>query len=262
MSGRIRTLKPEWLDDEKLGSCSDAARLLHAALILMADDHGNGRAAHTLIRNRVWGYSETSRDPREPLAELSRVGLIRLYVVNGETYYTIPKWPIHQKVDKVGKPHVPKPDAEDTVYVSSDCIISSRDFRETVASSSETLGPDLRPTTSDQDLRPVSARRRSPAPKENPKGDHQEFVRHFDALFQEHQGCKPTWNGKTGTIVKRLLKAHGLEECKRRAVLLFTKAPAWMASRDLQTLEQHFDKLVAVQNGPVPVEHARMEKWG
>ena len=43
MAGRIRSIKPEWLEDERMVMASSDARVLSIALILMADDYGNGR---------------------------------------------------------------------------------------------------------------------------------------------------------------------------------------------------------------------------
>ncbi len=117
MSGRIRTLKPEWLDDELLGSTSSAARLLSAALMLLADDYGNGRASIATIAAEVWRF-DLARDDganaghvfsmaREALAELERVGFVTLYCVKGQSYFAIRNWSKHQRVDKPGKPRVP-----------------------------------------------------------------------------------------------------------------------------------------------------------
>lgn len=78
--------------------------------------------------------------------------------------------------------------------------------------------------------------------------DHKAFVQFFDELYAKHHGgAKPTWGGKAGALVKRLLTAHGIDECKRRAEILFTAAPNWITGRDLQTLSAQFDKLATKQ---------------
>lgn len=41
---RIRTLKPEILEDARTAGLSDAAFRLFVAMIVLADDHGNLRA--------------------------------------------------------------------------------------------------------------------------------------------------------------------------------------------------------------------------
>jgi uncharacterized phage protein (TIGR02220 family) len=114
MAGRIRTIKPEWLENQRLGSCSDAARLLSIALILLADDHGRGRAATAYLAGQAWTYSlakvpETLARVSAALSELVATGYVRLYEVEGQDYFEILGWLRHQKVDKPGKPRVPDP---------------------------------------------------------------------------------------------------------------------------------------------------------
>lgn len=110
---RIRTLKPEWLDDERLGALSDAARLLSVSLLLLADDWGNGRAADHFLVGRVWGYSADGRAAFErcscAIRELAAVDFIQLYEHRGQSYYHVRKWFDHQKVDKPGRPLCPVP---------------------------------------------------------------------------------------------------------------------------------------------------------
>lgn len=107
---RIRSIKPEWLEDEKLAACSDGARLLSIGLILLADDHGRGRASTHYLSGQVWTY--TSRDPRKiaaNLGELSAAGFALVYEVDGQAYYEIRTWHKHQRIDNAGKPRVPPP---------------------------------------------------------------------------------------------------------------------------------------------------------
>ena len=114
MSGRIRSLKPEWLEDEKLGACSDAARVLSVGLILLADDWGNLRASELRIASQAWGYSgdgpDTFAKAARALQELRDLPFVVPYRVRGQAYLHIRKWFDHQKVDKPGRPLVPMPD--------------------------------------------------------------------------------------------------------------------------------------------------------
>lgn len=105
MTGRIRTIKPEWLEDEKIVMATSSARVLSIAAILMADDYGNGRIVHQVMSCRVF--------PREPevfaasLRELCDIGFLVVYVVDGQTYYHIRTWDKHQRIDNAGKPRCP-----------------------------------------------------------------------------------------------------------------------------------------------------------
>lgn len=154
MAGRIRSIKPEWLDDEKLASMSDEARLLSVALILLADDHGNGRANPLFLASRAWPYG----DADESLAKLSRGirelssntpgateddSYIVLYTVKKQAYFSIRNWKKHQRVDKPSKPLVPGPQVpEATASAGLGEAFSSHNER-TARDPRETLAPDL-----------------------------------------------------------------------------------------------------------------------
>jgi len=120
VSGRIRTIKPEWLEDERLAFASSDARVLSVSLLLLADDYGNGRANATqlccsVFPGRVRDGLENPRDglenPREclerALEELATLRFVALYQVDGQHYFHVRNWDKHQKVDRPGKPRVP-----------------------------------------------------------------------------------------------------------------------------------------------------------
>lgn len=105
---RIRSIKPEWLDDELLTGSSDAARVLSIALICLADDYGNGRAGRIWLASRVFpGRPLETID--DALSELVRVRYVQLYEVDGQRFFAIRTWDKNQRVDKPGLPKVPRP---------------------------------------------------------------------------------------------------------------------------------------------------------
>ncbi|MEM7515322.1 MAG: hypothetical protein AAF368_00160 [Planctomycetota bacterium] len=112
---RIRSIKPEWVDDEALHEAGIVARLMSVSLISMADDYGNGRAHIGQLAGRLFWSEENSRElVANGLEALSRVGFLSLYEVRGQRYYAIRNWKKHQRVDKPGKPKVPGPDEAKT----------------------------------------------------------------------------------------------------------------------------------------------------
>jgi hypothetical protein len=167
LSGRIRTVKPEWLEDELLAAASDEARVLSVGLILLADDYGNGRASIATIAAEVWRYAlerDDGANAPEVLAKASRafrellaIGFIGTWTEAGQRYFTIRNWARHQRVDKPGKPLVPKPRPDFWAHVYDGKTEDSGKPREVVATVSggipESLRPDLRPvpTTNDQE---------------------------------------------------------------------------------------------------------------
>lgn len=153
---RIRTVKPEWLEDELLAASSDAARTLSVGLILSADDYGNGRASIATLAASVWRF-ELERDDgaraAETLAkasgafrELVDMRFVGCWTEAGQRYYTIRNWTRHQRVDKPGKPLVPSPPRELFEDEKVGEKENSREPRESVASDSrdsrEGLPPD------------------------------------------------------------------------------------------------------------------------
>jgi hypothetical protein len=100
-------VKPEWLEDERMALASSDARVLSIALILLADDHGAGRANQSMLAARVFPGK-----PRESFAraldELTRFRFVQLYEVDGQSYYQIRNWSKHQKVDRPSKRRVPE----------------------------------------------------------------------------------------------------------------------------------------------------------
>lgn len=135
---RIRTVKPEMLDDEKVAALPHLAWRLFVSLIMTADDYGNQHGAPGKIRgSALWATDATDRDTREALARLSRDSLVALYTVRGQAYVSIVGWSKHQRVDKPGRPIVPGPEQADS-HTSED----SRDSRETPANPREPLATD------------------------------------------------------------------------------------------------------------------------
>jgi len=105
---RIRTIKPEWLEDERVCLLSAEARVMSVALILMADDHGNGRAHPRLLAGRAFPGLDASI-AESAMTELEASGYARRYTVDDQVYFAIRNWSKHQRIDNAGAPRVPPP---------------------------------------------------------------------------------------------------------------------------------------------------------
>jgi hypothetical protein len=127
---RIRTIKPELLDDGKTARLSHLEWRVFVSLFLLADDYGNFRAEVEQIDGAaLWAFKEQSC--REAISRLAELELLRFYEVNGQQYAHICGWEKHQKVDHPGKSNIPPPPRV------------SRDPRETLARIRENLSTDL-----------------------------------------------------------------------------------------------------------------------
>lgn len=159
---RIRTVKPEWMEDERLLEAGSDARVLSITLILMADDSGRGRLGKSTPA-RVFPCDVEAFEPA--FAALSP-WFARSYVVRGQRYFEIANWSKHQKIDRPSKAITPCPsegvyDDENGAILATDsrecretlarCSthentkdMGSRDTRETLATDRD-LDPDLDP---------------------------------------------------------------------------------------------------------------------
>lgn len=168
---RIRTLKPEFLEDERVAALSDRAFRLLIGSILLADDYGNFRGAITYLRGQVfWGREEVSpKEVTDTLAELVAAHFLQPYEQDGQKYLHIRTWAKHQKVDHPSKPRVPA--YLEGLAKSSESLARISDG---LAKSSETLAPDL---DQYQDLEGTSTRTEDPAPRGRPgKAGRQESL--------------------------------------------------------------------------------------
>jgi hypothetical protein len=107
---RIRSIKPEFWSDEKLSECSLSARLLFIGLWTFADDEGRMEYAPARIRMQIFPCgSVTLLKVREFIRELTEHSLIRVYVVDGKEYLSIPNFTKHQKINRPTPSKLPPP---------------------------------------------------------------------------------------------------------------------------------------------------------
>lgn len=115
MSGRIRSIKPELLEDAVTAGLTDTAFRLFIACILLADDEGNFRAEPKLLEGLVYWRTTPAGDVATALADLGKPAegktrpLVHLYTVDGQRYGHIVNWAKHQRISHKGAPRVPGP---------------------------------------------------------------------------------------------------------------------------------------------------------
>jgi hypothetical protein len=79
---RIRSFKPGFFKNEELCELSPFHRLAYAGLWMCADKRGRLEDRPKRLKAEIFAY-DTAVDMQEILRDLSRVGLIRRYVVEG-----------------------------------------------------------------------------------------------------------------------------------------------------------------------------------
>lgn len=134
---RIRTIKPEFWQDEKLAPLPPTTRLVFLGLLSMADDAGRLVDNVKAIDGFLFGATrDTAKKSLEVLADAGRI--LRYQSASGQALIQIVGWHRHQKVDKPAKYTLPPPDG---------LAGTSREPRENGATSSRS---DQGPCTKDQ----------------------------------------------------------------------------------------------------------------
>lgn len=221
MPGRIRTIKPEWLDDQRIAHASSDARVMSIGLILLADDYGNGRCVPLDIGNRIFPVSgislesllNVSRRSHSALCELTEIRYVAMYEIDGQTYFSIRNWSKHQKVNHPGKPLVPGPPGDIWDRPLEELMRLARDPQDSLLNVSCLTTTTT--TTNDHDLRASGTPGEKTSKKkadgesakpEQPSSKHHQLVAHYVAEFERTRNVKPVFSGKDATAVKRLLQ--------------------------------------------------------
>ena len=114
MAGRIRSIKPELLEDAKAAKLTDSAWRLFVSGLLLADDFGVLRAEPgQLIGAVFWSASDHGRDVKigKLIEELVVSKLWITYSVDDQAYAFYTGWHKHQKVDRPNETRrLPTPD--------------------------------------------------------------------------------------------------------------------------------------------------------
>jgi len=102
---RIRTIKPEFWTDERVGECSPTSRLLLIASLNFADDYGGLERSSKQLKAQAFPYDNIDCEPL--VLELIGAGLLIEYEVANRKYLHIKGFQKHQKVEKPAKPRIP-----------------------------------------------------------------------------------------------------------------------------------------------------------
>jgi hypothetical protein len=159
---RIRSIKPEFWQDQKLSRLPAMTRLVYVCLWSMADDEGRIEAdAET-----VWHFGfprEKPEDIAKALRVLAEASRIVLYLgSNGSELISIPRWSFHQKIDKPTRSKIEAPPE-----VTTDSTTPREDSTNPRESSTTDRDMDM-DLEGDQDLSCPQERTSPPVEKSDP----------------------------------------------------------------------------------------------
>jgi hypothetical protein len=98
---RIRTIKPQFWDDAKIGRIPRDARLLYIGLWTFADDLGVVVADPVWLKSKIFPYDRIQIQQLEAwLGLLEKTGFISLLSVKSESFYYLPTFSRHQIINR------------------------------------------------------------------------------------------------------------------------------------------------------------------
>lgn len=123
---RIRTIKPEFWDDEKVGTLSFMERLLFIGMWTFADDEGIIKANASYLKSHIFPYDESLKTEaiEKSLQRFESLNMVYRYSINSQAYAWIVKFRVYQRIDKPQKSTNPSPSTQNGKYASA---VHSRD---------------------------------------------------------------------------------------------------------------------------------------
>jgi len=100
---RIRTIKPEFWQSEKLAAMSEHARLMAIALLNHADDEGYFMANVALVRAACFPFEDDSTKCRRSLDDLSCKGFVTIVDASNKQIGHVNNFLEHQRIDRPKK---------------------------------------------------------------------------------------------------------------------------------------------------------------
>jgi hypothetical protein len=107
---RIRTIKPDFWTDEKIGMMKRDERLLFIGLWNLADDQGVLKSNAAYIRGQLFSYDEelSTATVNAWLKALEEASMIVQFTHNGESYFIVRNFNEHQLINRPSKPKFDK----------------------------------------------------------------------------------------------------------------------------------------------------------
>ncbi|QNK61719.1 hypothetical protein H7F33_14300 [Pedobacter sp. PAMC26386] len=107
--GRIRTIKPEFWTDEKVGKLKRDERLLFLGLLNLADDEGVLKATPAFIKGQIFAYDEdlTIGMVRGCIDALISSNMLMPFEYNGEKFLLVRTFKAHQKINRPTPSKIP-----------------------------------------------------------------------------------------------------------------------------------------------------------
>lgn len=145
---RIRTIKPDYWTDEKIGNLKRDERLLFIGLWNIADDQGVFKASPGYVKGQIFPYDDDLRieTVKEWLTSIKEARLIVPFEYNKESYYCIRTFGDHQLINRPSKEKFPK-ELINKLKGNTHGVLSEYSQPEVVSSKGKEIEVVVKPTT-------------------------------------------------------------------------------------------------------------------
>jgi len=110
MSGRIRSVKPEILEDAVTAGLSDMAYRIFTGIFVLCEDSGRFRAETGWLMGQIYWKRPVSVGAfSAAIQELVNARLVVLYEASGQRYGVVRTWTKHQKISHPAAARLPAP---------------------------------------------------------------------------------------------------------------------------------------------------------
>lgn len=131
---RIRTIKPDFWSDEKVGVLPIQARLLFIGTWSYADDNGVVRGNPSYLKAQIFPYDDNLRigELKKWLDALVEARMLIPLTYRGERYYVVRTFRSHQKIDsRYSNELIPREELRALIGHDEDTASARRDLGET-----------------------------------------------------------------------------------------------------------------------------------
>jgi len=185
---RIRTIKPQFFEDDKIGSLTPYGRLCFIGLWTLADDFGTLNKPPEVIKAQLfpYDYNDPELDIHRILQELENLKLIVRYGPN-KRYIYIPHFHKHQQIDKPSPTRAAPPPEEFGIPVSpeyAEFVVKAQEyFSRSRRQAPQLVSEKLQEALSKyQELKQRELYGTCPEDVPNVSEDFQKFSEHFPKI--------------------------------------------------------------------------------
>ena len=256
---RIRTIKPKFWDDSKIGKISRDSRLLYIGLWTFSDDVGVVIGDTIWLKSKIFPYDQIQVQQFEKwLSELATNGFICQFSYNNENFIYLPKFARHQVINRpnVDDLNIPKNKLDNILSkFTEQSLINHGTFTEQSLINHGTFTEQSVPIKEEENITEDSNESPVCATSQPHDGriDYAELVKFFNEKTQGAFGnIRMPLSDKRKGMINARIKTYGKETFARMIQMAlnsdFLKGQnknGWRASFDWLIKPTNFEKVIS-----------------